>query len=127
MLHAFQTMQRSLPAQVMLQQPVTFRDALNRIAPIQLEWIDSAAAFLAVLELRFQDVGKRKIQRKEFALQRVGAFKDIDLRRPWKTCFCPGQQVDMSMVFRGVEVMDSAICPACKEECFGQSDAENEW
>jgi hypothetical protein len=111
----------------MLQQPVTFRDALNRVAPIHLEWINSHAAFLAVLELRFQDVGKRKIQRKEFVLQRVGASKDIDLCRPWETCLCPGQQVDMSMIFRDVEVMDSTICPACKEECFGQSGAEIEW
>src|SRR5437763_17169988 len=123
MLRAFQTMQRSLPAAVMLQQPVIFRDALNRVAPIHLEWIDCAAAFLAILELRFQNVGKRKVQRKKFALQTVGISKDIDLRRPWKTCFCLGQHVDMSMVFRDVKLMVSAICLACKEESFGQSGA----
>ena len=78
-------------------------------------------------ELRFQDVGRYKVQRKEFALQRVGASKDIDLQRAWETWFCPGQQVDMSMVFRDVEGTDSAVCPACKEECFGEIGADVEW
>lgn len=127
MLQAFQMLQRSLPAQVMLQQPMIFRDALNRVAPIHLEWINSHAAFFAVLELRFQDVGKHKVQKREFALQRVGARKDLDLQRPWESCFCPGQQVDMSMIFREVGSMNTTMCPACQHECIEETGLEVEW
>ena len=71
------------------QQPVIFRDALNRVAPFHLEFINSHEAFFAVLEIRFKDVGINKVRRREFALQNAGATTDIDLRKPWEASFVP--------------------------------------
>lgn len=34
--------QTKIPPQVLLQQPVVFRDAFNRVTPVHLEFIDSA-------------------------------------------------------------------------------------
>lgn len=117
----------ALPPQIERQQPVIFRDALNRVAPIHLEWINSHEAFLAVLEVRFKDVGIEKVRRREFALQKAGATTDIDLRKPWEACFCPGQRVDMSMTFKQQGPADVAACPVCGHECFGETNSEIEW
>jgi hypothetical protein len=117
----------ALPLQIDQQQPVIFRDALNRVAPIHLEWITSHEAFLAVLEVRFKDVGIEKVRRREFALQKAGATTDIDLRKSWEACFCPGQRVDMSMIFKQQGPDDIAVCPVCKHECFGEASSEIEW
>jgi hypothetical protein len=117
----------AIPPQIKNQQPVIFRDALNRVTPIHLEWTNSHEAFLAGLEIRFKDLGLQKIRRKEFALQRAGSNRDIDLNRPWEICFCPGQRVDMSMVFSEFHNTNMAVCPACQHECFGETGAEVEW
>jgi hypothetical protein len=34
--------QTQIPPQVLLQQPVVFRDALDRVTPVHLDFIDSA-------------------------------------------------------------------------------------
>jgi hypothetical protein len=117
----------ALPPQIERQQPVIFRDALNRVAPIHLEWINSHEAFLAVLEVRFKDVGIEKVRRGEFALQKAGATTDIDLRKPWEACFRPGQQVDMSIIFKQHGPWNMAVCPVCNHECFGETSSEIEW
>lgn len=117
----------TLPQQIENQQPVIFRDALNRVAPIHLEWINSHEAFMAVLEIRFKNLGLQKIRRHEFALQRAGSNSDIDLNRPWEICLCPGQRVNMSMVFSEYHNTNMAVCPVCQQECFGETDAEVEW
>ena len=36
--------QTQIPPQVLLQQPVVFRDALDRVTPVHLDFIDSAEA-----------------------------------------------------------------------------------
>lgn len=79
--------QRCLPSQVLLQQPVVLHDALGRIAPFHLEFIDSIAAFLAVLQIRFEHVGRPKISRLEFDLRDSARQKPIALRRLWKGVF----------------------------------------
>ena len=117
----------ALPQQIERQQPVTFRDALNRVAPIHLEWINSREAFFAVLEVRFKDLGIEKVRRREFALQKAGARTDIDLKTSWEAWFCPGQRVDMSMTFKQQGSADMAMCPACQSECVGEVDKDIEW
>jgi hypothetical protein len=117
----------ALPQQIENQQPVIFRDALNRVAPIHLEWINSHEAFMAVLEIRFKNSGLQKIRRNEFSLQKAGSNRDIDLNRPWEICFCPGQRVNMSMVFSEYHNTNMAVCPACQHECFRETDVEVEW
>jgi hypothetical protein len=98
-LTAVQKIQSSLPPQVSLQKPVIFLDALDRLAPIHLEWINSQEAFLAVLKVRFKHVGLRMIEDGRFALQATATKRDINLNRPWEVCFYPGQAYDMSMLF----------------------------
>lgn len=105
----------SLPAQILQQQPVIFRDALDRVAPFHLEFIDSHEAFVMVLKLRFKDVGLRKIQNGEYVLQDVGAG-DIDTSRPWKACFFPGQRVNMSITSKQLDKIGSINCPICRHE-----------
>ena len=77
----------SLPAQVERQQPVLFRDALDHVAPIHLEWIDSHEAFATLLELRFKDIAPRKVAKREYVLQDAGS-KDIDMSRAWDSALC---------------------------------------
>ena len=77
----------AIPAQVLLQQPVILHDALGQIAPVHLDFIDSAEAFMAVLEIRFQDRGSRKIRRKEFDLRDAARQNQIDLQKPWRRVF----------------------------------------
>lgn len=79
--------QRFIPSQVLLQQPVILHDALGRIAPFHLEFIDSVAAFLAVLEIRFEHVGRQKISRLEFTFHDTVHQKQIALRRSWRNVF----------------------------------------
>jgi len=113
----------ALPQQIERQQPVIFRDALNRVTPIHLEWITSHAAFFFVLKDRFKNVGLEKVRQREFALQRAGAATDTDLQKSWKR----GQRVDMSMIFKGQDSAGAAVCPVCKHECVGETSAEIEW
>jgi hypothetical protein len=67
-LQILEVIHSNLPSQITQQQPVIFRDALDRVAPIHLEWINSWEAFLAVLKVRFKERGLRKIENMEFAL-----------------------------------------------------------
>ena len=79
--------QRNLPSQVLLQQPVILHDALGRIAPFHLEFIDSLAAFITVLQIRFEHVGGPKITRLEFDLRDTARQSPIALRKTWKGIF----------------------------------------
>ena len=79
--------QRVLPSQVLLQQPVVLHDALGRIAPFHLEFIDSVAAFLAVLQIRFERVGRPKVTRLEFDLRDTARQSPIALKRVWQGVF----------------------------------------
>jgi hypothetical protein len=80
-------LQASLPAQVLLQDPVILNDARGRIAPFHLDFIDSAEAFMAVLRVRFQDLGILKIEREEFRLDDAARDKKINLKAPWARVF----------------------------------------
>jgi len=79
--------ERNLPAQVLLQQPVILHDALGRTAPFHLDFIDSVAAFLAVLRIRFEHVGRPKITRMEFDLRDTARQSPIALRKTWQGIF----------------------------------------
>lgn len=116
----------NLPQQIERQQPVMFLDACGRLSPIHLEFISSAEAFLAVLKIRFQDAGLRKIKRGQFALEEAGTKRTVDLGRPWHTCFLPGQKIDMSMVFSQPETPKST-CPGCQYETEGKNAEDIEW
>lgn len=128
LLSALKQLQDSLPPQVLLQQPVMFTDALDRIAPIHLDWIDTWDAFLAVLEVRFTHLGYNKIKRKEFALQDTATRIDLPFARPIDRCLKPGQKIDMSMIFQDQASESlSNSCPHCQTPCDGSTDLETTW
>ena len=113
---------------MLLQKPVIFLDALNRVAPIHLDWIDSWDAFLAVLEVRFKSLGHSKVKRREFTLQETTTRRAIILSRPIGMCLTPGQHLAMSMVFRDLTGGESTnMCPHCHEPCDGAATEDIEW
>jgi hypothetical protein len=75
--------QNYLPSHVLLQQPVVLHDALSRIAPFHLEFIDSVAASFAVLQIRFEHVGRRKMKQLELELRDTARQTTITLRKTW--------------------------------------------
>jgi len=80
-------MDRVIPPQVLLQEPVILHDALGRSSAFHLDFIDSPEAFLAVLRIRFQDCGLSKIENEEFALEDAVLKHDINLKSPWSRVF----------------------------------------
>jgi hypothetical protein len=122
-LERLKRMERTLPPQVLWQQPVTFLDASNRYMPLNLECINSLEVFLAVLEVKFQGLGEEKIRRREFCLQDSATKDRLDIdRRPWDRIFYPGQAFEMSMTFEHASSTDSTICAACGVEADNMYD-----
>jgi hypothetical protein len=128
LLSALEQLQKSIPAQVLLKEPVIFTDALDRVAPIHLDWITSWDAFLAVLEVRFSHLGSNKIKRREFALQESATRSELAFTRPIDLCLKPGQHVDMCMIFQDrTGVTAKNVCPHCHTICEGSTDTETIW
>jgi hypothetical protein len=123
--------QNSVPSQVLLQKPVILLDAFGKTAPFHLDFIDSLDAFIAVLKIRsrqagVKDGGLRKLDDREFYIQETERKRNIDITRPWGHVFRPGQNVDMSMVFR--RYLTPSACPECgSENRDGDDDQEIEW
>ena len=120
------SMQATLPVQIERQRPVLFLDACGRLSPIRLEFITSAEAFIAVLKVRFKDAGLKKIEKGHFFLEEARTKRLVDLRRPWHTCFLPGQKIDKSMVFSQAENPRST-CPGCQYESSANTTGDVEW
>lgn len=79
--------QRSLPAQVLLQQPVILNDAPGRFFPSSVQFCSSLEGFLAVLEICFEHVGKRKALRVEVDFRDIPSQRPIALRKRWNGVF----------------------------------------
>lgn len=111
-----QQMRTALPPQIERQQPTIFEDAHGRLTPFSVEFINSFAAFQAVLEVRFTHVpGLRKVKELEYAMQDTVSKKALDVSRPWESIFRPGRKVVMSMKFRQIKSTISS-CPGCLTE-----------
>ncbi|KAK2602929.1 hypothetical protein N8I77_009426 [Diaporthe amygdali] len=93
----------NIPPQVELQQPVIFEDAHGRLSPFHVEFINSFAAFQAVLEARFEDMpGLNKVRSFEYAMQDTRSKKILDLNRPWENNFRPGRKFAMMEILIAV-------------------------
>jgi ubiquitin domain-containing protein len=121
-----QIIRRSLPRQIERQQPVYFIDACGFHTPFHLEFIDCWEAFDAVLEIRFRDKGLRKIQRREYVLERGSDGKAIERHTPWNRCFSPGMQLTMDMLFKESNHATNT-CPACGQESYEATDSGVDW
>lgn len=120
-----QQLQSQLPPQITRQQPIIFEDAHERLTPFHLEFINSFAAFQAVLEVRFSEVpGLKKVKSLEYAIQDTASKKSLDISKPWESIFRPGRKVIMSMLFEQVETTISS-CPACFRDSVQKKDDEN--
>ena len=137
---------QAIPAQVLLSAPVVLLDARGRCTPFNLEFIDSAEvctyfsmgendlhcsndslqAFMAVLKVRFKDIGLRKIENGEFALEDTRRKRSLSLSDTWSTVVRPGQHISMSMIFR-LQQSPQSSCPSCGQENEGSDKTEIEW
>ncbi|KAF2432653.1 hypothetical protein EJ08DRAFT_648083 [Tothia fuscella] len=107
-------LERCMPPQVPLQEPVILHDALGRATPFHLDFINSSKAFIAVLRVRFEHKGIQKIERDEFLLEDAVKNRELSLRAtPWESLFKPGQYVNMSMIFQ--ETSAPWTCPSCSQ------------
>jgi cytochrome c553 len=104
-----------------------FLDALDRLAPIHLEWINSHEAFLAVLKVRFKHHGIQLIENGRFALQASKTKRDVNLNRPWEICLHPGQEYDMSMLFQDSSSPAATTCASCHHTNQGKMDEDITW
>ena len=122
-----------IPPQVLLSEPAILHDARGRLLPFHLDFINSAdvsiliqvqnairvavlklllQALIAVLKVRFEDIGLRKIEKGQFVLEDTFRKHTISLKSSWTTVVRPGQQISMSMVFWQQQTV-RGICPSC--------------
>lgn len=96
--------QRVLPShceRAMFRDPFILEDAIGRISPVHMDFVNSWDAFDAILRLRFQNFqGYDKVQKREFIFQEHATRREIARSRPWECAFLPGQRIDMSFVFK---------------------------
>jgi hypothetical protein len=116
----------------LIQEPFILEDAIGRIAPVHLQFIDSWDAFDAVLELRFRDVhGFAKVRKKEYTLQEHATGREIDRSRHWKSSFLPGQRIDMSLIFKQEmsrnQQSATASCPKCQLTSDKPTNLDIQW
>lgn len=102
----------------LLEDPFILEDAIGRIAPVHLRFINSWDAFQAVMEIRFQGKqGFKKICRKEYNLQESPTGREVDLSEDFQDAFLPGQKITMSLIFKRESTeqpaQNSAHCPRC--------------
>lgn len=128
-LIAIQQTISSRPELSLLQEPFILEDAIGRISPVHMQFINSWEAFHAVLSRRFQDVqGYKKVQSGEYILQEHVTRREISRSHRWEAAILPGQRIEMSFVFNS-ESRDSvsASCPSCNKVSDGSPDAEILW
>jgi hypothetical protein len=112
------SLQSRLPDQAersmaLFQQPIIFEDAIGRLAPVHVQFVNSWEMFDSVLEMRFEGApGLEKIKRKEYALQDQATRQDVNRKRKFDVSFLPGQKVHMSMIFQAIN--NDAGCPRCQ-------------
>jgi hypothetical protein len=106
----------SIPPQIEREQPVLFEDAHGRLTPFHVEFINSYAAFQALLQARFENMpGLGKVKGLEYSMQDTHSKRILDLSRPWESNMRPGRKFAMSMVSQLTKAVRSS-CPACSRE-----------
>ena len=83
-------------------------------------------ALIALLTVRFEDMGDRKIEKGQFALEDTRRKQGLDLAKPWTTLIKPGQHISMSMIFRRQQI-STGRCPSCAEENEDLENDDVEW
>ena len=126
-------LQASLPSHLertMIQEPFILEDAIGRMSPVHLQFINSWEAFGAVLELRFRSVqGHTKVKNGEYIIQEHATRREIRRNLPWEASFLPGQKVDMSLIFENLEekLSTQTTCPRCQTSSAELQDSDIQW
>jgi hypothetical protein len=137
-------LQNSLPTYMerhLISEPFVLEDAMGRISPVHLDFINSWSAFNAVLQARFEGLqGHAQVVNGNWILQDHATGREISQTRIWEGTFLPG--VDMSLLFQRettctVESFDlpspaaasnapSAACPRCQASVAESQDTETQ-
>jgi hypothetical protein len=117
MVHDIQLLVLRILGQIQRLQPVYMTDPFNKESPFHLEFIRSPEALLAVLKLNLKETGcgPAMIDQGDFVIEELGTQTQIDINSSWDSCFYPGQKVAMSMVFKQLEIPETA-CPRRGQE-----------
>ena len=83
-------------------------------------------AFVAVLKIRFEDIGLRKVETGQFVLEDTRRKKALELSEPWTKIVTPGQHIAMSMIFR-LQESPTTKCPNCSQENPGSNTEDVHW
>ncbi|KAL9578027.1 MAG: hypothetical protein Q9212_005990 [Teloschistes hypoglaucus] len=123
-----QNLLKNIPGQIRRQRPVYLNDAIGRHIPFHLEFITSSGALVSLLADKFKYMGRasEKIKRNQFSINDTRTKQIIDLKRPWESCFKPGQHVEMSMVFNTFKSPHRS-CPGCHHPCDTGFGKDVEW
>jgi hypothetical protein len=70
--------------------------------------------------------GHRKVLKGEFAIEDAVTGRDLNRETKLTMCFRPGQKVDMSMVFSGVD-NDGNCCPRCGMRFEASAEVRTQW
>ena len=81
---------------------------------------------MAVLKVRFKDIGLRKIEKGQFALEDTTRKRSLRLSDAWSTIVRPGQHISMSMVFR-LQESPNGSCPSCGRDNEESDKVEVQW
>lgn len=119
---------------ILIHQAFILEDAIGRVTPVHLQFVNSWEAFDAILEARFRGIqGLRKIQSKHFTLQEKKTGREVSREWNWEGAFISGQHIDMSLIFQH-EAQDHSVrseecCPSCHKTLGGpqSSDLETIW
>lgn len=79
-----------------------------------------------MLKVRFKDIGLRKIETGQFALEDTRRKQGLKLTDPWNKIVKPGQHIGMSMIFR-LHDSSTTKCPSCGKENRVSSTEEIQW
>lgn len=110
-----------------IQEPLILTDAIGRVAPVHLEFVNSWEVLESALAARFRNLpGERKIKQKEYALQDRSSLRDLKRNTPFEACFMPGGHVDMAMIFQGTQGRGN-YCPGCGKESEGMQSVAVIW
>ncbi|KAE9362640.1 hypothetical protein N431DRAFT_424419 [Stipitochalara longipes BDJ] len=98
-----------------VQEPVTFIDALGRVAPIHIELVNSWEVFEVSLEARFLNLPRaNKIKSGEYAISDSASKRDLVRSQAFTSAFLPGRRINMSMLFQ--EYRSDNSCPVYRHE-----------
>jgi hypothetical protein len=81
---------------------------------------------LVLLERFENHPGHRKVLKGEFAIEDAVTGRDLNRETKLTMCFRPGQKVDMSMVFSGVDNYGNR-CPRCGTKSEASAEARIQW